>query len=90
MKPVSFDVDFKENASPSKNSQKMMEKFEERKKKLEGSAEKMYISKIQEKLEKAEMKRKSMLQDKSRILQEVEIKKLNQKQQNEAIFQNKT
>ena len=58
MKPVSFDIDFKENASPAKNNSKIMEKLEERKKMLETSAEKRDAAKIKAKLEKAEMRRK--------------------------------
>lgn len=85
-KPISFDIDFKENSSPSKNSTKIMEKLEERKKMLETSAEKRDAAKIREKLEQAELRRKKNLEDKTRVLQEMEVKKMQQKQQNEAVF----
>ena len=66
--PVKFEIDFKENASPVKNSPKIKEKLEERKKLMESSPDKMNRENLEEKLAKAEGLRKQQIEAKTRVL----------------------
>lgn len=76
---VAFDIiipESKPDVTPEKQ-QKIKKRLEKRLAKIDGSSEKMRPENVENKLERASQKRQNIIKDKTRVLQELDVKRNN-------------